>query len=80
MEFGRDAKQAASNLRKHGVHFADAGTVLYDNLALMVPDDHPSEQGFVTIGVDARGRLLVVAYTWRGECAGLISARRAAAV
>ncbi len=33
---------------------------------------------FVTIGMDALGRVLVVIYTWRGEsCIRLISARKA---
>lgn len=31
----------------------------------------------MTVGTDALGRILVVAYTWRGEKARLISARRA---
>ena len=31
----------------------------------------------VTLGGDAAGRILVVAYTWRGDDIRLISARRA---
>ena len=31
----------------------------------------------VTIGVDGMGRMLVVAYTWRGERVRIISARLA---
>ena len=79
MEFEWDAGKAASNQHKHGVDFADAATVLYDGFAVTLPDDHPSEQRFVTIGVDALGRLLVVVYAWRDECVRLISARRATA-
>jgi hypothetical protein len=44
-----------------------------------MPDDDPDEDRFVTIGVDALGRLLVVAYTRRGDDARLISARKATA-
>ena len=29
-----DSRKAAANLRKHGVDFADAATVLYDELSL----------------------------------------------
>ncbi|MBI4604084.1 MAG: BrnT family toxin [Planctomycetes bacterium] len=79
MDFEWDPRKAASNLRKHGIDFADAATVLYDDFALTVPDEHPEEERFATIGMDALGRLLVVVYTWRGERARLISARKATA-
>jgi uncharacterized DUF497 family protein len=69
--------KAAANLRKHGVDFADAAEVLYDELAVTVPDDDPDEDRSITIGVDPLGRLLVVVYTWRRGRVRLISARRA---
>ena len=74
-----DSEKAAANLRKHSVDFADAATVLSDEHALTLADDDPEEERFVTIGTDALGRLLVVAYTWRGDDARLISARKATA-
>jgi len=77
VELEWDFRKAVSNLRKHGIDFADAAMALYDPLALTVPDDSPSEERFVTIGMDALGRLLVVVYTWRGERVRLISARKA---
>ncbi len=77
MEFEWDPRKAATNLRKHGVDFADAATVLYDELAVTVPDDDPDEDRCVTMGMDAPGRVLVVVYIWRGERARLISARHA---
>lgn len=76
-EFEWDATKAAANLRKHGVDFADAATVLYDHFAMTIADDESDEERFVTVGMDALGRILVVVYTWRGECARLISARKA---
>jgi hypothetical protein len=72
-----DPEKAAANLRKHGIDFADAATVLNDERALTVADEDPDEERFVTLGLDVLGRLLVVAYTWRGEEPRLISARRA---
>jgi len=36
-----DPKKAASNLRKHGIDFADAATVFEDESALTVDDDDP---------------------------------------
>jgi uncharacterized DUF497 family protein len=77
VEFEWDSTKAASNLRKHGVDFADAATVLHDDHAITVRDESLGEERFVTMGMDALGRVLVVADTWRGACARLISARRA---
>jgi uncharacterized DUF497 family protein len=74
-----DEEKAAANLRKHGVDFADAATVLSDDFALTVLDDDPEEDRWLTLGVDALGRLLVVAYTWRDDTVRLISARKATA-
>jgi uncharacterized DUF497 family protein len=74
-----DAVKATTNLEKHGIDFADAATVLSDEQALTVPDHAPDEERYVTIGMDALGRVLVVVYTWRGERARLISARKATA-
>lgn len=77
MEVEWDRRKAASNRRKHGVDFADAVTVLYDALALTIKDDTAEEERFITMGADALGHVLVVAYTWRGERLRLISARKA---
>jgi len=51
--------------------------VLYDEFAITVPEDRANEERFVTMGMDALGRVLVVVYTWRGDRARLISARQA---
>ncbi len=77
MEFEWDERKGWANLRKHGVDFADAATVFQDNRAVTVPDDDPDEERDVTIGMDALGRVLVVAYTMRGERIRIFSARRA---
>ena len=72
-----DLRKATSNLQKHGIRFADAAFVLHDHLAITVLDEDEHEERWVTIGMDALGRLMVVVYTWRGERIRLISARRA---
>ena len=69
--------KAASNLQKHGIEFADAVSVFSDDLAITIPDNRFDEDRFVTIGMDAFGRILVVVFTWRGEDIRLISARSA---
>jgi uncharacterized DUF497 family protein len=74
-----DAEKATANIEKHGIDFADAATVLDDEMALTLEEDDPDEERFVTLGTDALGRLLVVIYTWREEEARLISARKATA-
>jgi uncharacterized DUF497 family protein len=73
-----DPAKARQNLRKHGVDFADAVPVLEDEAALTIRDPFSEqEQRWITLGMDALGRLLVVVYTWRGDRIRLISARPA---
>ena len=57
----------------------EAIPVFDDPCAITVTDDEsdPNEQRFVTLGIGETGRLLVVAYTWRGENMRIISARPA---
>ena len=69
--------QGASKPAKHRVDSADAATVLEDARALTQDDRHPREERFVTLGIDALGRLLVVCWASRGEEYRIISARRA---
>lgn len=64
-QWNRD--KAAANLRKHGIDFADAVFVFSDDLAITIPDERFDEKRFVTIGVDAFGRVLVVVYTLRED-------------
>jgi len=72
-----DPEKASSNLKKHGVRFTDAYSVLEDPEALTIDDPDPSEQRYRTVGIDAFGRVLVVSYTWRGERLRIISVRKA---
>jgi len=74
-----DREKAAANRSKHGVDFADAATVLTDDFALTRRDETPDEERFVTVGMDAMGRVVTVIFAWRGETVRLISARRATA-
>ena len=71
-----DADKAAAKLRKHGLDFADAATVLEDEAALTMTDDDPDEERWVTLGMDTLRRILVVVSTWRDDQAQLISARK----
>jgi uncharacterized protein len=57
--------------------FADAVGVFKDENALTRLDESGDEERFVTLGMDALGRLLVVVYTWRENDIHIISARNA---
>lgn len=74
-----DPRKRAVNRRKHRIDFDEAATVFVDPLATTFPDpDHSEdEERYVTIGLSARGRVLVVAHTDAGEEIRVISARRA---
>jgi uncharacterized DUF497 family protein len=75
-----DPAKAKANFAKHRVRFADAVTVLEDDLALTMRDPFSEEEErWITLGRDVLGRLLVVVYTWRAESVRLISARTATA-
>ncbi len=59
MKFDWDPAKAESNVRKHGVRFADAVTALEDELALTMRDPFAEgEERWVTLGVDSLGRAL----------------------
>lgn len=77
MAYQWDRDKAIANLRKHGIDFADAVSVFSDDLAITISDERFDEERFVTIGVDAFGRILIVVYTLRDEEIRIISARKA---
>ena len=78
MDIRWDPPKARANFAKHGVTFSDAEPVLFDPYGVTIEDDRvDEEQRFVTIGLDALGRILAVVYTYRHETIRLISARRA---
>ncbi|MHC8305366.1 BrnT family toxin [Pseudomonas sp. PB3P13] len=71
-------KNAANKLKVKGVSLSEAEPVFHDEQALTLQDNHHDEQRWVIVGMDARGRLLVVAYTYRDpNFVRVISARLA---
>jgi uncharacterized protein len=74
-----DSAKAKSNLRRHGIPFADAVSALEDERAITVRDEREDEERWITIGMDCLARILVIVYAWRNEDIRLISARRATA-
>lgn len=57
--------------------FGDAIAVFEDPRAITIDDPHPHEERYVTMGMDALGRIIVVCWTPRDGEIRLISARPA---
>jgi uncharacterized protein len=78
VEIEFDTDKARSNLKKHGISFAHAEQALRDERAITVEDDDTDgELQFVTLGMDALGRIIVVCHTPRQDRTRVISARKA---
>jgi hypothetical protein len=79
MVFEWDTNKATTNLAKHGIPFDEAKTVFNDPLYVDFYDPNHSddEHRYIMIGISAQNRLLMVAYTERGDLIRLISAREA---
>jgi uncharacterized DUF497 family protein len=72
-----DPVEARANLAKHRVDFAHAEQALRDPFAVTIEGpDSEGEARYVTLGMDALGRILVVVHTTRGNPIRLISARK----
>ncbi|ODU70855.1 MAG: hypothetical protein ABT05_01320 [Lautropia sp. SCN 66-9] len=77
VEIEFDPSKAKSNLSKHKVSFAHAEQALRDPFGVTIEDpDAQGERRYVTLGMDALGRILVVVHTTRGDRIRLISARK----
>jgi uncharacterized DUF497 family protein len=79
MKIEWDRNKAAANLIKHGVSFEEATTVFGDPLSLSIEDPLHSagEERFVTMGVSATMRALVVVHAKSRQATRIISARLA---
>jgi uncharacterized DUF497 family protein len=76
--FEWDDAKAAANYAKHGVSFESARDVFKDAFAIEHADDRQDygEERWTILGM-VQNRLLLVAYTMRGEKIRIISARAA---
>jgi len=65
-EFEWDDGKAESNLKKHGVDFMDAMSVMLDPQGLTRYDTEHSddEERWVSLGLAANGKILVVVHTF----------------
>ena len=79
MVFEWDPKKAETNRRKHQIEFVDAVIVFDDDRGITLVDEHPTEERYITFGMDAQGHVLAVSYAIRGDSIRIISARKATA-
>lgn len=63
MRYEWDMSKAESNVRKHGVRFADAVAVFADESALTMHDPEINEERYVTVGMDGLARVIVKSCT-----------------
>lgn len=77
MKFEWNARKAAKNIAKHKISFEEAKTVFDDPFYVDFydPDHSEVEERYLIVGQSNRGRILIVAYTERGEAIRIISAR-----
>lgn len=81
MKFTWDERKNRTNQQTHGVSFAEAQTVFYDNMARLIddPDHSIDEDRFILLGMSQNLRLLAIchAYYEEGHLIRIISARKA---
>jgi uncharacterized DUF497 family protein len=79
LHFDWDPEKADSNVKKHGVTFAEAATAFGDPLSITIldPDHSLGEARFILLGVSFQGRLVVVVHAEGHDSIRIISARLA---
>ncbi|MCX6033604.1 MAG: BrnT family toxin [Chloroflexi bacterium] len=77
MKFEWDAAKRLSNSRKHGIDFADSTTIFEGDTVVLLDDRFDyGERRYLAFGL-LKDKVIVVAYTERGEKIRIISARKA---
>jgi len=81
IRFEWDPRKASANEKKHGISFAEARTVFFDENAKLIDDpDHSSdEERFVLLGLSSSLKVVLVCHCYReqGNVIWIISARKA---
>lgn len=67
MNITHDHAKNKINRQKHRIDLAEIEGVFYDERAITVEDRDHAEERFMALGMDSFGRVLVVAYHYRGE-------------
>lgn len=79
LTFEWDEEKANSNLKKHKISFEEGKTIFDDPFLLTYPDLEHSEieERYINIGTSAKGRILILIHTERGENIRIINCRKA---
>lgn len=79
LEFTWDERKRQTNIKKHGIDFADVTGIFYDDETIIIEDpEHYEEQRYIALGIDAKSRAVVVVHVYRDEdVIRIISARKA---
>jgi uncharacterized DUF497 family protein len=81
LKFEWDQAKDRANVKRHGVSFAEAHTVFYDEEAIQFfdPDHSEDEDRFILLGLSLKARVLVVCHCIRESetVIRIISARKA---
>lgn len=79
IEFEWDSAKDELVQREHNVTFEECCSIFLDFSHVTIPDVRfdDGEQRYITIGISNHARLVVVAWTQRGDCVRLISGRKA---
>ena len=77
MNYEWDEAKRLTNLRKHGIDFADVPAMFEGDIVVIEDNRYDyGEQRFVTFGL-LQGRVIAVVNTEREDCIRIISARKA---
>ena len=77
MKFEWDEEKRLANIRKHGIDLVDAASIFEGDLVIMEDNRfNYGETRYIALG-SFKDKVIVVAYTERGNAIRLISARKA---
>jgi uncharacterized DUF497 family protein len=77
--FEWDEKKAKINLKNHQISFEEGATIFNDLFVATIHDSEHSidEERYISIGMSAKGRVLIVVHNERGEKTRIIRCRKA---
>ncbi len=78
--FEWDERKRASNIKKHGIDFADVTELFYDEETIIISDpEHYDEERFIALGIDIQSNVVVVVHVYRDiDVVRIISSARKA--
>lgn len=78
--FEWDECKRQTNIKKHGIDFADVTGLFYDEESIIIADpEHHDEERYIALGMDATSKVVVVVHVYRDiDVVRIISARKAA--